>query len=368
MVIKPPPSEVMSLSIPLTDPSCVAQARRAATGLAQLLGFREEDAGKVALVASEAASNIIQHAGRGELLIRPVPTDAASGVELLALDKGPGIPDIAQSLTDGYSTRSTLGTGLGAIKRQSDDFEIFSVPDQGTAILSRITPSRPLAPAPKRARLQLGVVCLAHPGEDVCGDAWIVHDTSESTQLMLVDGVGHGIHAYNTSNLALDIFCEESERGPVATLHKLHQGLKPTRGAVALLAQFDWDAQTLSTIGFGNIAARLISADQNSRGIVSRPGTLGRAMPSAPGRPAEIDRAQLHTADWPHDALFIAHSDGLSSRWSLRDYPGLRWRDPALIAGVLYRDYCPRNDDVTILVCRQQTPQHILKKKLSGPQ
>ena len=70
------------------------------------------------------------------------------GVEILALDKGPGIRDLERSLRDGYSTAGGAGTGLGAISRLSSEFDVYSPPGKGTALLARIWPGEPHSPPP----------------------------------------------------------------------------------------------------------------------------------------------------------------------------------------------------------------------------
>ena len=48
------------------------------------------------------------------------------------------------------------------------------------------------------------------------------------------------------------------------------------------------------------------------------------------------------------------HSDGISARWSLDDYPGLVRRHPGVVAGLLYRDFQRESDDATVIVVRHQ--------------
>ena len=134
-------------AIAVTEASQVAEGRRLALWLASSLDFSEERSGRAALVASELASNLHKHARSGELLFRRLRTadGDADGMEILALDKGPGIPDMALSRRDGYSTAGTLGHGLGAIERQADQVEIYTQPT-GTAVAARLW-RKPPAPS-----------------------------------------------------------------------------------------------------------------------------------------------------------------------------------------------------------------------------
>src|SRR5262245_38968592 len=123
--------EGVALAVP--ESSQVGEARRAAVALADGLGFGEADAGKVALVVTEAASNLVKHGGGGELLLGVLERDGVAGIEVLALDRGPGMADLGRCLRDGYSTAGTRGTGLGAIARLSSGFEVHSADRRGTA-------------------------------------------------------------------------------------------------------------------------------------------------------------------------------------------------------------------------------------------
>ncbi len=152
------------VSLPLAEASHVGEARRRATVLARGLRFSEADLGRVALVVTEAGTNLVVHAGGGELLLRPLGADGAIGLEVLALDRGPGMARIDECLRDGYSTAGTAGTGLGAIARLSTVFDIHSAPGIGTAVVARLW-SRARAGSPGSGAPVTGAVCLARPGE-----------------------------------------------------------------------------------------------------------------------------------------------------------------------------------------------------------
>ena len=118
----------------LLHASDVSAARRAGQRLADSLGYTETRAGQLALIITEAATNILKHAGEGEVHIGPAQSASGIGIDVLAMDKGPGIADLGYSLIDGVSTAGTAGTGLGALRRLSDEFDIDSRPGEGTAV------------------------------------------------------------------------------------------------------------------------------------------------------------------------------------------------------------------------------------------
>src|SRR5258705_5863131 len=185
--------------VPVVDESQVGEARRAMAALAQGAGLDSTAAGIAALVTTEAATNLVKHAGGGEILLRAVD----DGVEVIALDRGPGMADVSASLRDGHSTAGTQGNGLGAIRRMATTFDIYSGAGQGTAVLARIRPR----PAPRtEARLEVGAVSLPKSGETVNGDAWLAGSTARGARILVVDGLGHGPMANDAAQAAVDAF------------------------------------------------------------------------------------------------------------------------------------------------------------------
>ena len=122
----------------------------------------------------------------------------------------------------------------------------------------------------------------------------------------------------------------------------MHAGLQHTRGAAAAIAEIRPDLRTMKFAGVGNIGAA-ISRIGVTRHAVSLNGTLGH----------QAHQFREYAYPWDADGIFVMHSDGLGSHWSLDDYPGLRQRQTATIAAVLYRDFNRQRDDVTVLVTRE---------------
>ena len=131
------------IAVDVNDASGVGGARREAAAVAEQSGLKEADGGRVALVATELATNLVKHGGGGEILVGAYEDGDGSGVEVLALDRGPGIANLAACLEDGYSSAGTAGNGLGAVFRQSDMVEVASWPGVGTAVLTRFKPGAP---------------------------------------------------------------------------------------------------------------------------------------------------------------------------------------------------------------------------------
>lgn len=327
-------------ALPVTDPSGAGEARRRVTALAQALGFGETDAGRAALAATEAATNLAKHArGGGVVIVRPCGRGPARGVELLAVDRGPGVRSVGEALRDGFSTAGSPGTGLGALQRMSDEFDLFSTAGQGTVLLSRVWAADP---GPADVEMSIGAVSVAKPGEPVCGDGWSSAHLPARCLLVCADGLGHGPEAAMASAAAARAFDRHAGEGPAPLLERMHGALRATRGAAVAVAEVDLAARVVRYAGVGNIAATLWAPGE-TRSLVSHNGIVGH----------EMRKVQVFEYPFPPQGLLVMHSDGVSTRWQLEKYPGLALRDPAVVAAVLYRDFCRGRDDATVVVARE---------------
>jgi anti-sigma regulatory factor (Ser/Thr protein kinase) len=344
---------------PIMEMSQVAEARRFTIHLAHTLSFNETDTGRLALVVTEAASNLVKHATNGQLLVRPLAD--VCGIEILALDTGPGIRHVHQCLRDGYSTAGSLGTGLGAITRLATRWDMHSVAGVGTALLMQVmpaasSPSLPPSPwlshappsspgqggdKPSPARLEVGGISVPKSGEDVCGDAWMAVHHAGRYLVIVVDGLGHGLMAAEAAQAAIRMGREHPADPPVALIERMHGSLRSTRGAAVAIAEVNLRRQDVTFTGVGNIAGSMVMTDKTQH-LMSHNGIVGH----------QIRKLHTLTYPWSDNALLVLHSDGLATRWNLQAYPGLAERHPSLIAGVLYRDFARGRDDVTVVVAR----------------
>jgi len=337
--------EVISLAV--TEPTDVAAARRAAMACAREIGFAEPDVGRVALVATEAATNVVKHAGGGTIVVNAVAAagDGSCAVDVVAIDHGPGMADLDACFADGYSTAGSPGTGLGALQRLSTLFDCYSQPGLGTVVLSRVAPAH-TAPMP-RNQLVGGGVSIPYPGQPVCGDDWTIRFDRGSTTLVVCDGLGHGSSAHEAARAGTRAFTASQDHGPADLVALIHEALRHTRGAAVAVARIEPAAARVRFCGVGNISAAVV-AGATVRHLVSQNGTLGR----------EARRIQEFTYGWPDDGVLLLHSDGVATRWRLQDYAGLTLRHPAVIAGVLLRDFRRGRDDATVCVVRRGLNGH----------
>lgn len=120
--------------VTITSDADVVTARQAGRLIAQKAGFSGTDLTVIATAISELARNIVVYAQRGEIHLSVVKKGNQQGIQVIARDSGPGIPDVAQAMQDGYSTGSSLGLGLPGAKRLMDEFEIGSELGKGTTV------------------------------------------------------------------------------------------------------------------------------------------------------------------------------------------------------------------------------------------
>jgi anti-sigma regulatory factor (Ser/Thr protein kinase) len=321
-------------AVDVADASQVAEARRRAQSAAAESGFGEVRSGKVALAATELSTNLIKHAKGGQLLVNADDRR----MELLALDRGEGMRDVDACLVDGYSTSGTLGTGLGAVRRLAQTFEVASWPGQGTAVFAEINANDAAQPALRTG--PAGVV-IAKPGESASGDGWTSRSDPGGVTLLVVDGLGHGTEAAVAANAAVSEFQNSSTEPPADILAAVHRAMRHTRGGAVAVARIEWESETVTFAGLGNIAGAIISMTGETRRLVSHNGIAGH------------NARRVQSFDYPcPDGVLIMHSDGVGTRWSMDDYPGLVNKHPMLIAGVLYRDYTRGRDDAAIVVAR----------------
>src|ERR1700743_101556 len=236
----------LSQTVPLSDSSSTAEARRAGSRMAATLGLNENRAGEVSVIITEAARNAVVYGGGGDLLLFGMKSGSEIRLDMVVTDKGPGIANLTQALQDGYSTGGTPGTGLGAIRRMADSFDLFSN-SKGTSVFARIAQKE--ASQESRASVEIAGLAMPYPGETVCGDgvAWSVH--GDRCMAMVVDGLGHGMHAAEAAQEAIRLFEVHSDKSPVELMQRLHDALKKTRGGVAAVAELRPLGGALSSAG-----------------------------------------------------------------------------------------------------------------------
>lgn len=322
-------------SVVVEHGSDVSEARRLVRSSSIEAGLSETDGERAAIVVTEGGTNLVKHAGGGEVFVR---TDVPRRrVDVIVSDRGPGMANIADCLRDGYTTAGTRGHGLGAIVRQSDVFDAYSLVGKGTVLVARIGGGN----GSPQGAMDIDGLSVSKTGELACGDNWSARIEEAGATILVADGLGHGPAAAVASNEAVSVFESAPALAPLDVLDRVHRALAHTRGAAVAVARVESRAGRLTYAGIGNIAATVESAGP-ARHLVSLHGTAGH----------QVRRLQDFTYPWAREDLLVMHSDGVSAHWSLRAYPGLGAHQPLTIAAVLLRDFSRGRDDATVVVAK----------------
>ena len=330
---------MLSALVPVDETTRVAEVRRLAVTSAEAEGLGEQAAEEVDIIATEIATNLLKHARSGEVHVSRLSGVGEPGVEILSIDRGPGMSSLQACIADGFSTVGTAGTGLGAMSRLADIFDAYSQPGRGTVLVAR-----KLLHGKSNSRKQdwsFAAVKVPYPGEQTCGDNWTVRRNGSVTSVIVADGLGHGVLAADASSAAITAFKKAPSDTPASMLENVHLALRSTRGAAVAVTRIEHESRRVRYAGIGNIAGVLLGGAR-PQFMISHNGTAG----------LEARHFQEFDYPLPADPAIVMHSDGLTSNWSLDAYPGLLRRHPAVIAGILYRDANRGRDDVCVLVGR----------------
>jgi len=330
--------ELIGTLLEVASQTDVADARRRTAAIASTLGFGETISGQAAIAVTEAATNLLKHAGRGELFVGINPGNV-TGLQMVAMDRGRGIRNIPASLRDGVSSTGTAGNGLGAIRRLATTFDLYSVVGGGTVV------SAGFYAQPNHLPPVAGLSMPA-PGEVHCGDAWAVWSAGELTSVFVSDGLGHGHDAAIASAAAVSAFLRNAERPAEDVIAAVHDALKSTRGAAVAIAEMDSRRGVVHYCGLGNISGVVVKPDGTEQHLVSLAGIAGHVA----------RRLQRFSQPWLPGQILLLHSDGIGSHWALANYPGLSSRQAGVIAGVVARDHRRGTDDATVVVARNGEP------------
>lgn len=324
----------------IDDRSLIAFVKREIHNLALQLGFTPHRAGETDIIVAELTSNLIKYAGGGEVLYRAHFNGSYNEIEIYCLDKGIGIDNVVKIMNDGYSTSNTLGQGLGAIRRLSNDFQIYSMRGWGTVQYVKICDKADFSVLPPSIGLHLSALSVNYPGESVCGDGYEIKHSKKGFQIFVGDGLGHGTNAHEAVQKAIKAFKQCTETDPVGILRYIHEHVKKTRGLVATIASVDYASQSWTICGIGNINTRVYDGLENKtytpyNGIIGHniPGTLNSTL-----------------VPYQKHQIIIMHSDGLRTRWNLNEMTSIIKQTPGIIAAALYKDNLRGTDDATILV------------------
>lgn len=316
----------------------VVSVRQVVKELAKELGFDDCSQDELGIVVSELSTNLIKHADKGILSIKPFSQGGKHGIMIIADDDGPGF-DFESAIADGFSTTKTLGCGLGAVHRLSDGVEYSRKHPGGTG--SHIICKKWLkhkSAASSTRPLDIGIMTRPKNGQTVNGDLYVVKHQDNLSLLSVIDGVGHGVLANRAAATAKHYVESHSD----LPLHDLFLGVdracRSTNGVVMALVMIDWNNMHLSFASVGNIEAKIVN-HQEKFDLIVRRGILGRNAPSP----------YISNGHWRSELGLVLHSDGISSRWHWDDYAHHRDKPAQFIAEQMFRDLHKGNDDATLV-------------------
>lgn len=324
-----------------SDRSYFAILKKEIHAIATKAGFSVKRMGELDIIIAELVSNLVKHAGGGQLLVKLVEQNGIQGMEIISMDDGMGMTDVTRMVADGVSTKNTLGQGLGAMKRLSDFFQVYSLKDWGTIILIRIfDEALPLYKKP--SRWDVKTVILPKPGEVACGDGFFCTSNTDQIKLFLGDGLGHGPEAEKAVLMAGEAFLNEEETDPAEMIKLINHAVKKTRGLVGTVALFDLKEKRWRICGVGNIATKVI-APGSVKNYMSYNGIIGLNVPNT----LSVQEVAYETGQY-----LVMCSDGIKSRWDTVKYPAILRYDPAIVAASLVKDYNRNTDDVSVVTCK----------------
>lgn len=323
----------------VSDRSYTALIKKDIHKLVTEAGFSPKKVDEIDIIVAEITSNLIKYGKEGELLVMIGAEADLPYLELIAIDRGPGMLDPQGMMEDGVSTSGTLGHGLGTIRRLAHAFELYSMRQWGTILLARVFNSAPAAKRPPR--LVFRAVAVAKPGESVCGDGYLVQQQGTYWRVLVGDGLGHGPEANKAVQAASAVFNASANWQPTALLREMHEQVKRTRGLVASVLSFDTHDKKGLICGIGNIACKSYGGAQ-AKSHISYNGIVGMNIPGT------MKDQEISTAEGIQYIVFC--SDGIRSQWDVTRYPAILKYDPSILAAAIYKDFGRQTDDMTVLV------------------
>ena len=304
-------------------------------------GFSGRKVGEIDIIVAELVSNLVRHGGGGQLFVKLVEEAHTQGIEIIAVDSGPGIGDVNRMIEDGISTKNSLGQGLGAIKRLSQVFQVYSQRGWGTIVLARVF-NEELPDFRKPPKADIRYLAIPKPGEEYCGDGFVSVTTSRYIKLFFGDGLGHGPEAEKAVRMACDAFRKFTDPDPVEIIRYLNSEVKKSRGLVGTTAVFDIKDAIWRICGVGNISTRIYTG-AIPKNHISYNGIIGLNVPNT---------LNAHVSPYEKGQLLIMCSDGLHSRWDMLKFPTVLRQDYSVLLAALIKDFARYTDDMSVMACK----------------
>jgi anti-sigma regulatory factor (Ser/Thr protein kinase) len=331
--------------VEVTSAADISRANQAARERSTGLGFTVSESEEIALAVTELASNLVKHAGRGNIRMTAIQADGRTGIQVESEDNGPGIPDVEQAVTDGYSTAGSLGIGLGTINRLMDELEFYTPAERtGLHIVCQRWLRARTEGLPVRW-LEFGAATRPCRRAPENGDSIVLRQWHGHALTGVIDGLGHGPSARRASQAARQYIEQHFDQPLTSVFRGVGRACRATRGVVMTLARFDLARQLVVVASVGNVEARLIgNAERRHLGV--RRGILGLNAPD----PVVTEHP------WTPASILIIHSDGLRPQWQWSEFPDLTAKTSNAMALHLLRTLGKIDDDASVVVVRSAIP------------
>ncbi|MBS2018859.1 MAG: ATP-binding protein [Deltaproteobacteria bacterium] len=320
----------------LIDEASVSEARRLTREVAMAAGLPKERAERVVIAASELARNALIHGRHGQFAVTPISRDGVSGVEIVCVDAGPGIPDPTRALAGLPRSTGSLGVGVASARANTDEIDFDIRLGEGTCVRARS-----FATSVPRRR-EIGVFGRPHAEEARSGDYASWHRTNDGLLLALCDGLGHGPAARSSSLVGMETVQANRDQAPIAILEACHRAMARTRGGVMAVVKVR-EPSSIDVAAVGNVTLELVRP-RTARRFPSTSFVVGAAQR---GWRAHVESGSLGT-----DEAIVLFSDGLPSRVSLGNELELLREPPIVIAHQLVQRFGRDTDDVLVVVAR----------------
>jgi len=322
----------------VSETADVGAVRRAVTGYADRLRAGPGLAGRAGQAATELATNLLRHASPGGwMLVRPLPPAA---VEIIAVDHGPGITDVAAGpgpVTSPGRPWLRIAGGSPCLLvfrhgyRPGRPTTVFAVVESGGTIVTTVP--RPRQSPRCWAGVSVGI-------DEACGDAWAVAEAGRGSTVIVVDGLGHGVHASMAAAAAVATLADDPADLD-GYLARANAAMRGTRGAAVMVCRLESERSELRCLSVGNISGGILCHGVQ-RTLVPTRGTVGTGTVPP--------RTKITCYPWPPGAVLAVWTDGLAGRIDLARYGDLFSHDPVIAAAALHRDHSSGRDDSTVVV------------------
>ena len=329
------------LAFNVADRSYFSIIKREVHTLTLNAGFSAQKTGEIDIIVAELVSNMVKHGGGGRVMVKLQEETDNTFLELIAIDSGKGMTDVNRMMVDGVSTRNTLGQGMGAMKRLSHLFQVYSLKDWGTVTLIRVWKNDPALFNPISFS-QIRSVIIPKPGERYCGDGFFHKATAETLSFFLGDGLGHGPEAEKAVTLAGDAFMKFQEKDPATIIRHINDSVRKTRGLVGTVVCLDIKERKWRICGIGNILTRIADGIE-FKSYMAYNGIIGLNVPNT---------LKSHEMPYESGQQLIMCSDGIKTRWDIFRYQTIMRYDLSILCATILKDFTRNTDDAAVVACK----------------